>query len=120
MKLLHRNANDMNGDLVKWYEAYHPKIDLAAAKRLPEGAKGTLDPGWSTWNVFIQSLRASCTTRVGREQAVHQWQELRQSDSIDDFLDGLTNPMWRTGYTKKVAKDKLIRGLNKEVGLVWA
>ena len=28
--------------------------------------------------------------------------------------------MWRTGYTDEVAKDKLIRGLNKEVGLAWA
>ena len=28
--------------------------------------------------------------------------------------------MWRTGYTEEVAKDKLIRGLNKEDGLTWA
>ena len=28
--------------------------------------------------------------------------------------------MRRTGYTVEVAKDNLIRGLNKEVGLVWA
>ena len=38
----------------------------------------------------------------------------------DDFLDSLTNLMWHTGYTDEVAKDKLIRGLNKEVGLAWA
>ena len=120
VNLLHRNANDKHGDPVKWYEAYHPKIDLAAAKQLPRGAKATLDPVWSTWNVFVESLRASFVTRVGSEQAVNQWQELKHMDSIDDFLDRLTNLMWRTGYTEEVNKDKLIRGLNKEVGLAWA
>ena len=40
-------------------------------------------------------------------------------DSIDDFLDRLTNLMWQTGYTEEVAKGKLIRGVNKEVGLAW-
>ena len=118
--LLHRNANHKHGDPVKWYEACHPKIDLAAAKRLPGGAKATLDPVWSTWNVFVESLRASFAFRVGREQAVNQWQELKPTDSIDDFRDRLSNVMWRTGYTEEVAKDKLIRGLNKEVGLVGA
>ena len=118
--LLHRNANDKHGDLVKWYEAYHPKIDLAAARQLPGGAKATLDLVWSTWNVFAESLRASFATRVGREQVVNQWQELKHTDSIDDFLYRLTNLMWRTGYTEEVAKDKLIWGLNKEVGLAWA
>ena len=68
--LRYRNTNDKHGDPVKWYEAYHPKINLAAAKRLPGGAKGTLDPVWSTWNVFVESLRASFATKVGREQAV--------------------------------------------------
>ena len=118
--LLHRNANDKHGDPVKWYEAYQSKIDLAAAKRLPGGAKATLDPVWSTWNVFVESLRASCATRVGREQAVNQCQELKHTDFIDDFLYRLTYLMWRTGYTEEVAKDRLIRGLNKEVGLAWA
>ena len=118
--LLHRNTSDKHSDPVKWYEAYHPKIDLAAAQRLPGGTEATLDPEWSTWSVFVESLRASFATRVGREQAVNQWQELKHTDSIDDFLDRLTSLMWRTGYTEEVAKDKLIRGLNKEVGLAWA
>ena len=69
--LLHRNANDKHGDPVKWYEAYYPKIDLAAAKRLPGGAKATLDPVWLTWNVVVESLRASFVTRVGRKQPVN-------------------------------------------------
>ena len=103
--LLHRNANDKHSDPTKWYQAYHPKIDLAAAKRLPGGAKATLDPVWSTWNVVVESLIASFVTRVGRKQPVNQWRELRHMDSIDDFLDRLTNLMWRTGNTEEVARD---------------
>ena len=118
--LLQRNDTDRHRDPVKWYEAYHPNIDLAAACRLPGGAKATLDPVWSRWSVFVESLRASFATRVGREQAVNQWQELKHTDSIDDFLDSLTNLMWCTGYSEEVAKDKMVRGLNKEIGLAWA
>ena len=51
---------------------------------------------------------------------MNQWLELKHTDLIDDFLDSLTNLMWRTGYTDEVAKDILIRGLNQEVGLAWA
>jgi hypothetical protein len=118
--LLHRNTSDKHRDPVKWYESYHPKIDLSAAQRLPGGTKTTLDPKWATWRVFVETLRSSFATRVGREQAVTQWLELKHTDSIDDYLDGLTNLMWRTGYTEDHAKDKLIRGLNKELGQAWA
>ena len=118
--LLQKNGTDKYRDPVKWYEAYHPKIDLAAARRLPRGANATLDPVWSTWSFFVESLRGSLATRVGREQAVNQWQELKHTDSIDDFLNSLTNLMWRTGYSKQVAKDKMVRGLNREIGLAWA
>ena len=118
--LLHRNTTDKHRDPVKWYEAYHRKIDLAAALRLPWGTRATLDPVWSKWSVFVESLRSSFATRVGREQAVNQWHELKHTDSIDDFLDSLTNLMWRTRYTEEIAKDKLNRGLNREVGLAWA
>ena len=92
-KLLHKNGTDRHRDPVKWYEVYHPKIDLAAARRLPGGIKATLDPVWSIWSVFIESLRASFNTSVGREQAVNQGQELKHTDSIDDVLDSLTNLM---------------------------
>ena len=71
--LLHRNANDKHADLVKWYEAYPSKMDLVGAKRLPGGVMATLVPVWSTWNVFVKSLRVSFATRVGREQVVNQW-----------------------------------------------
>jgi len=45
---------------------------------------------------------------------------LQYNNSIDDYFDTLINLVWRTGYPEKVAKDKLIRGLNKEVRLAWA
>ena len=113
--MLHRNTSDKHSDPVKWYEAYHRKIDLAAAQQLPVGTEAILDPEWLMWSVFVESLRVSFATQVGREQAVNQWQELKHTNSIDNFLDRLTSLMWCTGYTKEVAKDKLIRGLNKEV-----
>ena len=91
--LLHRNTTDKHRYPVKWYEAYHPKIDLAAAQRLRGGARAMLDPVWSQWRVFVEFLRSSFATRVGREQAVNQWHELKHTDSIDDFLDSLTNLM---------------------------
>ena len=75
---------------------------------------------WSTWSVFVESLRASFATRVGREQAVNQLQELKHTESIDDFLDSLTNLLWHTGYYEEVAKDKMVCGLNKQIGLAWA
>ena len=28
--------------------------------------------------------------------------------------------MWRTRYSEEVAKDKMVCGLNKEIGLAWA
>ena len=115
--LFNRNTSDKHSDPVKWYEAYHPNIDLAAAQQLPGGTEATLDPEWSMWSVFVEPLRASFATRVGREQAVNKWQELKHTDSIDDFLDRLTSLMWCTGYTEEVAKDNLIQGLNKEVTL---
>ena len=42
--LLQKNSTDKHKDPVKWYEAYHPKIVLEAACRLPGGATATLDP----------------------------------------------------------------------------
>ena len=118
--LLQKNGTDRPRDSVNWYEAYHPKIDLTAACRLPRGGKATLDLVWSTWSVFVESLQASFPTRVGCEQAVNQWEELKYTDSIRNFLDSLTNLMLRTGYSKEVAMDKIVRGLNKEIGLAWA
>jgi len=57
---------------------------------------------------------------VGKEQAITEWLTLQHNNSIDDYLDTLINLVWRAGYPEEVAKDKLIWGLNKEVGLAWA
>jgi len=72
------------------------------------------------WSVFVEALRSSFGTKVGKEQAITEWLTLQYSTSIDDYLDTLINLVWRTGYLEEVAKDKLVRGLNKEVGLAWA
>ena len=118
--LREKNGTDRHRYPMKWYEAYHPNINLAAACRLRVGGKATLDPVLSTCSVFVESLRASFATRVGREQAVNQRPVLKHMDSIDDFLDSLTNLICCTGYTEEVAKDKMVCGLNKEIGLAWA
>ena len=44
---------------------------------------------------------------------------MKHTDSIDDYLDSLTNLIWPTGYTEEIANDNLNWGLNREVGLVW-
>lgn len=69
------------------------------------------------WSTFVESLVASFGTRVDREQAVNEWQELKHMDSIHDFVNKLTNLMGCTGYIEEVVKVKLIIGLNKEVVL---
>ena len=63
----YRNENDRYGDSIKWYTAYHPKINLVVVKQLPVGAKVSLDPVWSTWNVFPVSRRVSFAAKVHRE-----------------------------------------------------
>ena len=118
--VLHRNRTAKHRGPVKWYEAYHPRIDLAAELRLPGGARETLDAVWCKWSVFVESLRSSFATRVGREQAVNLWHELKHTDSINDFLARLTNLMWCNGYTEEIAKDKPNWGLNREIDLAWA
>ena len=68
----------------------------------------------------MEALRSSFGTKVGKEQAVTQWLNLQHPNSIDDYLDSLTNLMWQTGYPEDVAKENLVWGLNQEVGLAWA
>jgi len=93
---------------------------LAAVRRLPGGQKVALDLSWQTWSVFVEALRSSFGTKVAKEQAITEWLILQHSTSIDNYLDTLINLVWRTGYPEEVAKNKLVRGLNKEVGLAWA
>ena len=96
--LLHCNTTDKHRYPVKWYEAYYPKSYLAAARRLPGGSKPVLDLKWSEWSIFVESSTAAFATRAGMEQAVNQCLNLKYTNSIDDFLDSLTNLIWWTGY----------------------
>ena len=73
----------------KWYESYHLKIDEDAARRMPGYRSGPMDPVWKTWPRFVDSLRSSFSNRISRQQAVQQWEDLRHTNSIDDFLDEL-------------------------------
>ena len=51
---------------------------------------------------------------------MNQWQELKHMDSNNVFLDSLTNLMWGIGYSEEVAKDRMVCGLNKGIGLASA
>ena len=118
--LLERPTSSKHRDPVQWYEAYHAKIHLSAARRLPGGQRAVIDPIWSTWDIFVATLGSSFGTKVGKDQAVTQWLNLQHINSIDEYLDSLINLMWQTGYPEDVAKDNLVRGLKREVGLAWA
>jgi len=118
--LLNRPMNNKYRDPVPWYESYHPKINLAAARRLPGRQKVALDPSWQTWSIFVEALYSFFGTKVGKEQAITEWLILQHSTSIDDYLDTLINLVWRTRYLEEVAEDKLVHGLNQEVRLAWA
>jgi len=93
---------------------------LAAARRLLGGQRVTLDPSWQSWSVFIEALHSSFGTKVAKEQAITEWLTLQYNNSIDNYWDTLINLVWRTGYPEEVVKDKVIRGLNKQVGFSWA
>ena len=117
--LLHRTASSRFQDPSKWYETYHLLIDERAASRLPGYVPGQMDPVWRTWERFEATLRQSFSSRVGRHQAIQQWQALNHTGGIDDFLDEINRLMWRTGYTGDVVKDKVARSLKPELGRQW-
>lgn len=109
----------LKGDAHKWYEAYHLKVNERAAARV-RGWHEPLDPSYATWERFEASLRASFGSRLTRERAVKQFEELRHSSSIDTYLDELIRLMWQTGYTDDVVKDKIRRSLNEELSKDWS
>lgn len=69
---------------------------------------------------LVEFLRSSFANTVDRKQAVKHEYELKHIDSINDFLESLTNLIWCTTYTEVIAKDMLNRGFNREVGLTCA
>ena len=59
--------------------------------------------------------------RVTREQATIEWEKLRHTTSIDDFVDEITRLMWITAYEGYTVKDKIQNGLNDVMVVVkWA
>jgi hypothetical protein len=91
--------------------------DLAIAKL----GKFENDPLFRTWSHFQKLLRESHGGgKPRREDAVSEWNGLRQTGGIDTFLDAVTRLMWVTGYSDDIVKDKLAEGLQRELALDWA
>lgn len=109
----------LSQEAAKWYESYDLYISPTAREGLP-GAPKHFDPLWTTWDHFRKSLKDSFGNRVSREQAVKDWEKLRHTNSIDDFLDALVRLSWRTGYRDTVLEDKIRHSLNHELGKQWA
>jgi len=61
--LLERPTSAKHRDPVPWYESYHPKIGLAAARRLPGGQRVALDPNGKTWSVFVDQAPTCVPSR---------------------------------------------------------
>ena len=52
-----------------------------------------LDTRYADWDRFEATLRATFGERVTREQATIEWEKLRHTTSIDDFVDEITRLM---------------------------
>lgn len=108
----------LTGNAAKWYAQYCIKIDPEEQIRL--GHMVEIDPQFATWDYFERSLRTSFGQRLNRESYVQEWNDLKHTNSIDDFVDNITRLMWQTGYQGAVVEDKIRTGLNKELGRDWA
>jgi hypothetical protein len=109
----------LKGTAAKWYEAYHLQIDSSAADHI-RGYHQALDPSFATWDRFVASLRASFGSRLTREKAVREFQQLQHTKGIDAYLDELIRLMWQTGYSDDVVKDKIDASLNNELSKDWS
>ena len=102
----------------KWYRAYHLQISSRDATRIRGDIE--LDPQYASWDRFEASLRATFGERITRKEAVREWERLRHTTSIDDFVDEITRLMWVTGFEGQQVEDKIERGLNDVMHLEWA
>lgn len=109
----------LKGTAARWYEAYHLQIDSSAADHI-RGYHQALDPSFATWDRFVASLRASFGSRLTREKAVREFQQLQHTKGIDAYLDELIRLMWQTGYSDDVVKDKIDASLNNELSKDWS
>ena len=114
-----RYAGQLLKDSVhKWYRAYHLQISERDATRVRGPID--LDPRYADWDRFEATLRATFDERVTREQATIEWEKLRHTTSIDDFVDEITRLMWITGYEGYTVEDKIRNGLNDVMVVEWA
>ena len=65
-----------------------------------------------THRAYPVTLRATFGKRITRKEAVREWERLRHTTSIDDFVDEITRLMWVTGFEGQQVEDKIERGLN--------
>ena len=102
----------------KWYRAYHFQISKRDATRV----RGPIDqdPRYADWDRLEATLRVTFGERVTREQATIEWEKLRHTTRIDDFVDEITRLMWITGYEGYTVEDKIRNGLNDVMVVEWA
>jgi hypothetical protein len=119
VKKIRTAGSRCRGNAQNWYQTYQLKIDpdLAIAKL----GKFENNPLFQTWSHFQKLLR-ECHGggKPQCEDAVSEWNGLRQTGGIDAFLDAVTRLMWVIGYSDDIVKDKLAEGLKRELALDWA
>lgn len=108
----------LSGPAEKWYGQYCLKFDPVEQRRL--GRAIQVDPLYATWDYFERALRTSFGQRLTRASYVREWDELKHTKSIDDFVDNLVRLMWLIGYEGAIVEDKIQQGLNEELGKQWS
>jgi len=109
----------LEGAARRWYDGIHPHINREAAmrKKMPFNK----DSPWRKWSTFLQGMQTSFGGSLTRDKAVAEWETLRHySGKIDVYLDKISQLMWQTGYSGEVIKDKIKKGLDKELRREWA
>jgi hypothetical protein len=105
----------LSGDVAKWWEAY--RKGLNAVDETP----GVPNP-YVQWKRFVDSLRSSFGSRLTRQRAVEEWNQLHQKNfkNIDTFLDEVIRLTWRVGYDELTVQDKIATSLNHDLAIEWA
>jgi hypothetical protein len=104
IKKIRTAGSRCRGSAQSWYQTYQLKIDpdLAMAKL----GKFENDPLFQTWLHFQQLLRESHGGgKPQREDAIGEWNGLRETGGINAFLDAITRLMWVTGVTVPVSPE---------------
>lgn len=103
-------ASLFEGQAANWYTKYPPLINKEAA--LQEGRKFNSGSVWLTWKHFHKALKDSFGGSLSRDKAVMEWESLRQRPGkINKYLDWITYPVWRMGYSGELTEDKIKHGL---------